>query len=408
MRHTKVLFVLCGWLTLIPVAWAQTPIMIGDASSMSGPLAQGGVPGRQGTIMAMEEINKAGGVLGRPLQFVMRDDKSQPEEAGKVFRELAAQQVTLITGTTGSATTAAMNSLARELKIPFFTTLGYSRFLTEEAGHRYFFRLITNDRVLGNVVAEALAKEPHTKYCTIGNDFAYGRSITHGVMTRLKELKPTVEVLPGCEFWVPLGATDFTPNLTAILSKRPQAMMFGGLVTASAPAFVKQGKAFGLFKTTLGVHPSIGMPINNAGLTSKDDIPEGIFTGSDYLYPPLDTPASKAFHEAYKKRWNQLPMEESANAHTTLRFIVKAIQKAGKVDREAMIDAAEGMSIDHPIMGELTVRAFDHQSNAGWWMGYLNWDETNKRAGMRDAVYIKGDAYLPTKDEIEKLRAGKK
>ena len=408
MRHAKILLAVCGWLALITIASAQNPIMIGDVSSMSGPLAVGGVPGRQGTIMAMEEINKAGGVLGRPLQFVVRDDKSQPEEAGKVFRELAAQQVMLITGTTGSATTAAMNSLARELKIPFFTTLGYSRFLTEEAGHRHFFRLITNDRVFGNVVAEALAKQPQTKYCTIANDFAYGRDITKVVMTRLKELKPSIEVLPGCEFWVPLGSTDFTPNLTAILSKRPDAMMFGGLVAASAPAFVKQGKAFGLFRNTLGVHPSIGMPINNAGLTSKDDIPEGIFTGTDYLYPPLDTPASKAFHEAYKKRWNQLPMEESANAHTTLRFIVKAIQKAGKVDREAMIDAAEGMSIDHPILGEITVRAFDHQSNAGWWMGYLTWDESNKRAGMRDATYIKGDPYLPTKEEIEKLRAGKK
>ncbi|MFM9885673.1 MAG: ABC transporter substrate-binding protein [Burkholderiales bacterium] len=408
MRHSKVLLVICGWLAWISLAVAQNPIIIGDVSSMSGPLAIGGVPGRQGTIMAMEEINQKGGVLGRPLQFVVRDDKSQPEEAGKVFRELAAQGVTLITGSTGSATTAAMNSLARELKMPFFTTLGYSRFLTEEAGHRYFFRLITNDRVFGDVVAEALAKQPHTKYCTIANDFAYGRSITNAVMKRLKELKPTVEVLSGCEYWLPLGSTDFTPNLTAILSKRPQAVMFGGLVAASAPAFVKQGKAFGLFKNTLGVHPSIGMPINNAGLTNKDDIPEGIFTGSDYLYPPLDTPASKAFHEGYKKRWNQLPMEESASAHTTLRFIAKAIEKAGKVDREAMIDAAEGMSIDHPILGEITVRAFDHQSTAGWWMGYLNWDDTNKRAGMRDAIYIKGDAYLPTKEEIEKLRAGKK
>jgi branched-chain amino acid transport system substrate-binding protein len=122
----------------------------------------------------------------------------------------------------------------------------------------------------------------------------------------------------------------------------------------------------------------------------------------------LDTPAAKAFHEAYRKRWNQLPMEESANAHTTLRFIAKAIEKAGKVDREAMIDAAEGMSIDHPIHGEITVRAFDHQSTAGWWMGYLTWDETNKRAGMRDVFYLKGDPFLPTKEEVEKLRAGKK
>jgi branched-chain amino acid transport system substrate-binding protein len=357
--------------------------------------------------MAVEEINKAGGILGRQIQLLARDDKSQPEEASKHFRELAAQGTVLIIGSTGSGTSAAMTALARELKLPFFTIVGYSRFLSEEAGHRYFFRLITNDRVFGNGIAEAMAKQPHTRYCTIGNDYAYGRDITKVVMTRLKELKPEVELLSGCEFWVPLGTTDFTPNLTAIIARKPQAIMFGGLVAASAPAFVKQGKAFGLFKNTVGVHPSIGMPVNNAGLTTKDDIPEGIFTGTDYLYPPLDTPASKAIYEAYRKRWNQLPTEQSVHAHTHLRFLKKAFEKAGKIDREALIDAAKGMSIDHPILGEITVREFDHQSNAGWWMGYLTWDETHKRAGMRDATLLKADPYLPSKDEIEKLRTKK-
>ncbi len=407
MKRANVLLAICVCLASIPLARAQAPILIGDISSMSGALAVGGVPGRQGAIMALEEINQKGGVLGRPLQFVMRDDKTQPEEAGKAFRELAAQGVLLSMGTTGSATSAAMNSLARELKIPFFTMMGYSRFLTEEAGHRYFFRLITNDRVFGHTVAEAMAKQPQAKYCTIANDFAYGRDITKVVMTRLKALKPDADVLSGCEFWVPLGTTDFTPNITAMLAKQPQAVMFGGLVAASAPAFVKQAKAFGLFATALGVHPSLGMPVNNSGLTSKEDVPEGIFTGTDYVYPPVPTPASRAFFDAYRKRWNQLPTEQAANAHTTLRFIVKAIEKAKKVDREAFIDAAEGLSIDHPILGEITVRAFDHQSTAGWWMGYLFWDETHKRPGVRDAWYQKGDAYLPSKEEIEKLRTRK-
>ncbi len=408
MRHATVLMLICACLASIPLARAADPILIGDVSSMSGPLAVGGVPGRQGTIMALEEINQKGGVLGRPLQLVTRDDKSQPEEAGKVFRELAAQGVLLVMGTSGSATSAAMNSLAREIKLPFFTVLGYSRFLTEEAGHRYFFRLITNDRVFGHSVAEAMAKLSQTKYCTIANDFAYGRDITKVLMTELKKLKPGVEVLSGCEFWVPLGTTDFTPNLTAILARQPQAVMFGGLVSASSPAFVKQANAFGLFKNTLGVHPSLAMPVNSSGLTRKDDVPEGIFTGTDYVFPPVPTPASRAFYDAYRKRWNQLPGETSANAHTTLRFIVKAIEKTGKVDREAFITAAEGLGIDHPILGDIAVRPFDHQSNAGWWMGYLSWDETNQRAGIRDAKYLKGDSYLPGKEEIEKLRSQKK
>ncbi|MBI5909523.1 MAG: ABC transporter substrate-binding protein [Betaproteobacteria bacterium] len=406
MKHVNVLLAICVGLVSLSAARAAEPILIGEISNMSGPLAVGGVPGRQGAILAVEEINQKGGVLGRPLQLVMRDDKTQPEEAGKAFRELAAQGVLLAMGTTGSATTAAMSSLARELKLPFFTMMGYSRFLIEEAGHRYFFRLITNDRVFTYAAAEALVKQPQTKYCTIASDFAYGRDFTKVFMTRLKEVKPDVEVLSGCEFWVPLGTTDLTPNLTAILARRPQAVLFGGLVGATSTAFVKQAKAFGVFANALGVHPTLGMQVNNSGLGGKEDVPEGIFTGADFLYPP--TAASRAFLDAYRKRWNQLPTEQSANAYTTARFIAKAIEKAAKVDREAFIDAAEGLSIDHPGLGEITLRPFDHQSTAGWWMGYLAWDETNKRVGMRDAKYLKGDAYLPSKEEIEKIRSRKK
>lgn len=409
MKRAYLLILVLSFVSLVsvPLAGAAEPILIGDISSVSGVQALYGTPGRQAAIMALEEINQKGGVLGRPLQLIMRDDKSLPEEGSKAFRELVAQGVLLVMAPARFAGVPAAPSLAGELKVPLFTVLGYSRSLTEEFGHRYFFRLITSDRVFGHVVAEAMAKQPHSKYCTIGNDFAYGRDITKVVMTRLKELKADVQVLPGCEYWVPFGATDFTPNLTAILAARPQALMFGGLVSVSASAFVKQAKAFGLFATTLGVHPSLGMPANNAGLTRKDDVPEGIFTGTDYVYPPVPTPASRAFFDAYMKRWNQLPMEASANAYTTLRFIARAIEKAGKADREAFIDAAEGMSIDHPALGTITVRPFDHQSTAGWWMGYLTWDETHKRAGMRDVWYQRGEAYLASKEEIEKLRSRK-
>ena len=403
----SVMLLLLPFLLSVPDASAQDPILLGDVGSMSGPFAVAGVPGRQGTILAVEEINKQGGVLGRQLKLLLRDDKSSPEEGARAFRELVAEGALVVTGTAPSHVSAAINANARELKVPFFTTLGYSRFLTEDAGHRYFFRLITNDRIFGHALADHLSKQPFTKYCTIGNDFAYGRDITRVLMTRLKELKPSIEVLPGCEFWVPPGTTDFTPTITAMLAKKPEAVMFGGVVAVSGPAFVKQAKAFGLFKTALGVHPSLGMSTNNAGLTRKDDVPDGILTGGDYPYPPIDNPANKAFYEAYRKRWNQFPFETSMNAYMTVKLVVQAMKKAGKADKEAVVDALEGMSIDHPTLGTITMRAFDHQSNAGWWIGTLVWDDTLKKPAMKDMRYEKGDRYLPTKEEVDKLRIKK-
>ena len=120
MKRLNVLLLLCACFA-ISNANAQGTIRIGDISSMSGPLAIAGVPGRQGAILAVEQINKAGGVLGRQIELVKRDDKTQPEEAGKLFSELGAQNVLVVIGSTGSGTSKAMNARAKELKLPFFT-----------------------------------------------------------------------------------------------------------------------------------------------------------------------------------------------------------------------------------------------------------------------------------------------
>ncbi len=384
---------------------AGEPIIIGNIISLSGSVAMQGTTGNQGAILAVEEINQKGGVLGRPLKLVARDDKSLPEESTNAFRGLAAEGALLTMGITSSASHAAISPLAKEQKVPYFAVMGYTGALTEALGHRYFFSLNTSDRVFGRIMAEHLAKQRYTKYAVIGNDFAYGHSIIDGVMNLLKQAKPDVQVVS--ETWVPMTATDFTSNITAIMAKKPDAVMFAGLVGASSSAFVKQAISFGLFSSAAAVHPTLGMPMNNAGLTTKEDVPEGVLTGTDYPYPPVNTPASKAFYDAYKKRWNQVPIDSSSDAYTTVKFIAQAIQKAGKLDREAIINAAEGMSIEHPAFGNITVRAFDHRSTGGWWMGYLTWDQTNNRPGMRDTWYVPGESYLPTQEEIQKLRAGK-
>jgi hypothetical protein len=65
------------------------------------------------------------------------------------------------------------------------------------------------------------------------------------------------------------------------------------------------------------------------------------------------------------------------------------------------------MSIEHPTLGTITIRSFDHQSTAGWWIGYLVWDDTLKKPAMKDVRLEKGDRFLPSQEEVEKLRTRK-
>lgn len=386
------------------VAAAPTgePILLGEIVSQSGAFAMF-AGGHKGAQLAVDQINATGGVLGRPLQLLSQDDKSNPSEGTKIFRELASKKVLVILGNSGQTTYAA-SPISLELKTPYLVSMGYASALTDKFSHRYFFRAITSDRVFAYAIAEHMATQPATRYCTVGNDFTYGRSITATVMERIKQLKPSVQVVSGCEFWAPPGQLDFTPQISAIMGQKPDALMFGGVVGISSDAFVKQAKVFGLFSKMVGVHPSLGMPTNTLGL-NKDDVPEGIFSGSDYPYPPVDTPLNQKFLKAYIARWKEPPFEISANAYTAVELIAATIKKAGKVDRESFVEAMPGMSVDHPVMGKISIRPIDHQSTSGWWVGYLKWDDNLKKVGMRDMRYVQGSTFLPTEEELRKIRA---
>jgi branched-chain amino acid transport system substrate-binding protein len=180
--------------------------------------------------------------------------------------------------------------------------------------------------------------------------------------------------------------------------------MFGGLVGPAGIAFVKQANEFGLFKLMAGAHPALGWPSNNQGLT-KQDIPPNIITAGDYLYPPVDRPQNLAFIAAFQKRFHTLPLSEAANSYTTLKFIAAAFQKSGSLDREAFIDAAEGLTIDHPAQGPITLRAFDHQGTTGVWVGTLTWDAQDNRPGLANPVFVSSTKYLPTAAEVAAERA---
>jgi branched-chain amino acid transport system substrate-binding protein len=386
---------------------AGQTIKVGLISADSGPWALFGGAGKNGAILAADEINAQGGVLGRKLELVMGDSKSRPEEASRLFREMVAGGAVVVLGVIGSGEVQAVSTLASEQKVPFIIAFGYGRFLTEEAGHRYFFRLISNSRAYYGPMVDRVIAAGHSRYCTISNDFAFGRDLIASVTAELKKKNPKAELLSGCEFWVPVNTTDFSTYLTAILAKKPQLLMFGGVVGNSLPSFMNQANQFGIFKQMAGAHPSLGWPANNAGIKEADVPRNSIITGSDYPYPPVNTPESKSFHSAYTKRWNEGPMSESAHAYASMYFIKSAFEKAGKVDREAFVGAAEGLSFVHPSMGKLMVRPFDHQSNAGVWVGHLGWSKEYKRPGMEDITYVPGDKYLPSEEEVKALRSKK-
>ncbi|RMF86630.1 MAG: ABC transporter substrate-binding protein, partial [Nitrospinota bacterium] len=211
MGRQIVLFILVlGMLVLTAtVTQAQkAPIKIGEINSYSGVASSFTLPYRAGVELAQEEINARGGVLGRPLQILFRDDKLRPDEAIKHAQELVFQRkVDVLMGTFSSAVGLAVSEFARRHRVLFVAAEPLTEALTWQKGHRYVFRVRPNTWEQGRILAERAAKLPYTSYAVIGPDYEYGHKAWEGFWNRLKELKPGVRQVSAS--WPKLGSGEY-------------------------------------------------------------------------------------------------------------------------------------------------------------------------------------------------------
>jgi len=378
---------------------AAEEIKVGIVDSYSGPPSTYTNDVRDGFKMALDKINAKGGVLGKKITFVTRDDKFKVDLGLSAAKELVMREkVDLLMGTINSAVALAVSDLAKKEKIPFLATYSKSSNITGAKGHRYVFSMNENTEMIGRAAAEGLAKKPFVNYWIAGDDYEYGHAVGEGIWNNLKKLKPEAKLIG--ESWWKVGEPDFTPYITAILSAKPDAVIVatGG---AGCVPFLKAAKATGFNdRVPFFMHTATELStLRPLGL----DAPEGVMGTSNYYFYYPDTPENKAFAAEFKAAFGREPSFGSMIGFVTAQFIAKAYEKAGAVDNEKFVDAMEGMTVDSPI-GKLTMRDFDHQIMLPMFMGV-----TKKVPGYdyliaTDIVTIPAEDAMPPVDEIKKLR----
>jgi branched-chain amino acid transport system substrate-binding protein len=336
---------------------APKAIKIGIIDAYTGGAAPMCLDNLNGFKMAIEEVNAKGGVLGRKIEYVTRDDKFKPDVSLAMAKELVMKEkVDILVGTISSAAALAVSDFAKKEKVPFLVTGAKSEKISGEKGHRYVFQMDENTSMPGKAMAQVLAKKPYTKYWIAGDDMEYGHAITDAVWNNLKVLKPDVELLG--QTWWKVGEADFAPYITAILAKKPDFLIMGNS-GASVIGFQKAAKATGLSQAVpMYQHTAIDLAIL---APNGIDGPEGVYGSGGYLfYYPL-TPENKAFTAEYQKAYSKYPTMPSFYGYATGLFIAKAYQKAGNTDREKFINALEGMVLETSAVGRLELRKCDHQ-----------------------------------------------
>lgn len=378
---------------------AAEDIKVGIVDSYSGPPSTYTNDVRDGFKMALDKINAQGGVLGRKISFVTRDDKFKVDLGLSAAKELVMREkVDLLMGTINSAVALAVSDLAKKEKIPFLATYSKSSNITGAKGHRYVFSMNENTEMIGRAAAAGLAKKPFVNYWIAGDDYEYGHAVGEGIWNNLKKIKPEVKLMG--ESWWKVGEPDFTPYITSILSAKPDAVIVatGG---AGCVPFLKAAKATGFNeRVPFFMHTATELStLRPLGL----DAPEGVMGTSNYYFYYPDSPENKAFAAEFKKEFGREPSFGSLVGFVTAQFIANAYKKAGAVDNEKFVDALEGMTVDSPI-GKLTIRGFDHQLMLPMFMGV-----TKKAPGYdfligTDIVTIPAEESMPPVEEIKKLR----
>ncbi len=386
--------------TALAAAWSTAPaqgvIRIGEINSYKAQPAFL-EPYKKGMDLAVEEVNAAGGIDGRKLELITRDDNASPGDAVRVAEELISREnVNVLAGAFLSNTGLALTDFAKQKK--FFYLAGEP--LTDKiiwgSGNRYTFRLRPGTYMQAAMLVPEAIKLKKKRWALVYPNYEYGQSAVSAFKELLKAAQPDVEFVN--EQATPLGKLDAGSTVQALSDAKPDAI-FNVLFGADLSKFVREGNTRGLFQGREVVSVLTGEPEYLDPL--KDETPNGwIVTG--YPWYGVQTPEHKAFFLAYHAKYNDYPRLGSVVGYTMIKSLAAGMKKAKSTDAEKLVAAFSGLVVDSPF-GKIVYRSQDHQSTMGAFVGRTK-NEGGKGV-MVDYKYLDGAKFLPSDEAVKKLRA---
>lgn len=313
-------------------------IKIGAIGPLSGAASTYGVSVKEGAQLLEKEVNDAGGINGKKIQFVFEDDQADPNSAMQAFNKLVDdEKVCAILGPVTSGATLAVAPNATSKQIPMITPTATEPTITNVGGD-YMFRGCFVDSFQGEVLAkysnETLKSKTAAVLYNSGSD--YSKGIADSFKSKFEAAGGTVS-----EFLTYNDKdTDFKAQLTKIKSENPDVLVLPDYYNVVG-LIAKQARDMGITSQFLGGDGWESEELTKIGGTSVD--------GSLYInhYYSGDEDASvKNFVDSYKKQYNKEPDAFAALSYDTSKILVKAIEKAGKTDGAAIKDALAGMEMN--------------------------------------------------------------
>lgn len=381
---------LLGLAAALALPWgpshAVEAIRIGEINSRHR-LSTAGQAYRNGLALALEQINAAGGVGGRPLQLVVREDDGDADQAARNARALISQEhVEVLTGSMLSDVALAVSREAARGRTVLVVGDALSDAITLDKGNRYTFRVRPSTYMQAAMLAEQAARMPGRRWAVVAPNYEYGQSAVASFKMLLKQARPDVEFVS--DQWPALGKIKADDVVRAIRQSRPDGV-FNATFGDDLQKFVQAGNRQQLFE---GVRV---VSMASAGAQSLDPsqseaIRDWLAIG--YPWDQISLPEHQRFLEAYLKRFSERPQLSAVFGYTTMMAIAAGLKKSEGGDGEVLVEAMRGLQFGSPL-GPVSFRALDQQASLGAFVGLVS--QKDGRSSMRDWHYLDGAAYLP-------------
>jgi len=321
-------------------------ILVGFYGSLTGDGASFGQSSREGVELAVDELNAAGGVLGRQLKLLVEDDQSKPEEASNAVTKLVTQdKVVAVIGEVASRRTLAAAPISQRYQIPMITPASTNEKVTEVGD--YVFRVCFIDPFQGEVLAKFAYNDLKARKVAILRDQAqdYSVGLTDSVQRNFTKLGG--QVIAPVSYST--GDADFKAALTRIRSEKPDALFATGYYPEAA-IITRQARELGMTMPILGGDGWVGDALQNGREALKNTYISNHYSGDN------PDPVVQNFVNSYKKRFNKDPDAIAALGYDAIKVLADSLTRAESTEGPKLRDAIA--SADVPgVTGRLKMNA---------------------------------------------------
>ncbi|RJX32507.1 MAG: ABC transporter substrate-binding protein [Desulfarculus sp.] len=332
---------------------ASGPLKLGCPLPLTGPYGTEALDQQAGAALAVAEVNKNGGVLGRKVELVVRDTKLKADEAARRAKELIESvKVELMTGCLSAANQLAVNEQCKLVGMPYMSISQSNEITERRDASVYTYHEALDPHTTTQAVGKWAAQKFGKRWYFLTSDYAFGWQLTDG-FRRVGKMFGVQDV---GETKHPLGTADFSSYFPRIMAAKPDVLIIDNFGKDQLNT-IKQATSFGLKKKIQLLCPVL---LASARLGAGTAAYEGVVGGTSF-YWEQNHPTAKKFVAAFQKANGRPPIDYAGYAYSGVLELLNGVNRAGKLDALALATAIENRNYDN-YKGKQWWRPCDHQS----------------------------------------------